>query len=375
MEGGSETRQYDAFGNVSQTTTTLNHINNTTLTSPVVTMKYAYDWLGRMKTMTFPKVFTDTSWNVPTGDGEVVTYAYDEGGALKTITGKTTPTSTAENYLSGIGYDEFGSRKNLVSGNGITTAYTYEPAQHRFSTVTATGKTQSGATVQFLNVAYGYDPVGNVLTVNNNVANSAIQPNNAQVGVGPSQITNTYDSLNRLTSSTGMYRGHSTSGQAYSTTFSYNGVNELHSKSQVDNGLTFAAGASGLSNPTFGTAIPGTSYTLLYAYTSGRVGQPGPIFDTNSVGTQSTRTETFDPDGNNIRRQRARREYARVRLGRDRPLEIRYAERRRAGPVSVHPRRRAHAEAGRRRRNDDFLLQPVPGHQRQQADDQEPVRR
>ena len=185
MEGGTESRQYDAFGNISQTTTTLHHINNTTLTSPVVTMKYAYDWLGRMETMTFPKV-VDNNWNIATGDGEVITYAYDKGGQIKQITGKATPTSTAENYLSGIGYDEFGTRANLVSGNGITTAFTYTPAQHRLSTVTASGKSASGTTVQFLNATYGYDPVGNVLTINNNIANSAIQPNSAVVGIGPS---------------------------------------------------------------------------------------------------------------------------------------------------------------------------------------------
>ena len=300
MEGGTELRQYDAFGNVSQTVTKLNHINNTSgFPSPTVTMKYAYDWLGRTETMTFPKVFTDGTWNIATGDGEVITYTYDAGGSLKQITGKLTPTSTAENYLSGIGYDEFGTRANLVSGNGITTAYTYEPAQHRLSTVTASGKVQSGATVQFLNVTYGYDPVGNVLTVNNNIANSAIQPNSATVGVGPLSITNTYDVDNRLSSSSGMYRGHSTSGQAYSTMFLYNGIDNITSKSQVDNSLTFAAGASGLSNPTFGTAIPGTSYTLHYSYTTGKVHQPGTIFDINSTGTQSTRTENFDLDGNN----------------------------------------------------------------------------
>jgi RHS repeat-associated protein len=298
MEGGTESRQYDAFGNVSLTTTTLKQINNTTLASPVVTMKYVYDWLGRMETMTFPKV-VDNNWNIATGDGEVITYTYDSGGRLKTITGKATPTSTAENYLSGIGYDEFATRKNLVSGNGITTAYTYDPAQHRLSTVTASGKSASGATVQFLNVTYGYDPVGNVLTVNNNVANSAIQPNSAVVGIGPSQITNTYDADNRLSSSSGLYRGHSTSGQAYSTTFLYNGINNITSKSQVDNPLTFAAGASGLANPTYGTALTGTSYTLHYSYTPGKAHQPGTIFDINSVGTQSTRTENFDADGNN----------------------------------------------------------------------------
>jgi RHS repeat-associated protein len=229
----------------------------------------------------------------------VITYAYDGGGRLKQITGKLTSTSPVENYLNGIGYDEFGSRKNLVSGNGITTAYTYTPEQHRLSTVTASGKSISGATVQFLNVSYGYDLVGNVLTVNNNVANSAIQPNSAMVGIGPSQISNTYDSLNQLLSSGGMYRGHATSGQSYNTISWYDSIGNITLKSQVDNSLTFAAGASGLSNPTVGAANGPTSYTLNFNYKAGKAHQPGTISETNSTGTQNTRTETFDPDGNN----------------------------------------------------------------------------
>src|SRR4029077_14999302 len=116
-------------GNVSKTTTTLKHINNTTLTSPVVTMQYSYDWLGRMRTMTFPQI-VDNSWNIATGDGEVITYTYDKGGTIDKISGKATPTSTAENYLNDVGYDEFGTRVNLVSGNGITTSYGYSPTRH-----------------------------------------------------------------------------------------------------------------------------------------------------------------------------------------------------------------------------------------------------
>ena len=70
-----------------------------------------------MKTMTFPQV-VDNSFNIAPGDGEVVTYVYDKGGRLEQISGKATPTSTPVSYLTDIGYDEFGTREVLISGNG-----------------------------------------------------------------------------------------------------------------------------------------------------------------------------------------------------------------------------------------------------------------
>jgi RHS repeat-associated protein len=296
MEGGSETRSYDAFGNVSETTTTLNHINNTTLTKPVVTMKYSYDWLGRTRTMTFPKVVA-SDWSIATGDGEVITYTYDKGGMIDKISGKATPTSTAENYLSDVGYDEFGSRANLVSGNGINTKYTYTPQRHFLSTVTASGKMGS-ATVQFANYTYGYDPVGNILTIANNPPQSALQPLGTMVGVGPISITNTYDEMDRLLTSTGKYRGHTTYGHSYSSTFAYDTIDNITNKSQSDTHLTFNASDQGLNGGTSPTPVVPTTYSLIYNYTSGKPHQPASLSDTNN-GQTRTRTEFFDANGNN----------------------------------------------------------------------------
>jgi RHS repeat-associated protein len=297
MEGGNETRRYDAFGNVSQTTTTLTHINNTTLPSPVVTMKYSYDWLGRMRTMTFPQVFTDTTWNIPAGDGEVITYTYDKGGMIDKITGKPTPTSATENYLNDVGYDEFGSRANLVSGNGIDTKYTYTPDRHLLDTVTATGKATSG-TVQFANYKYGYDPVGNILTITNSPPQSALQAVGTKVGVGPISITNTYDEIDRLRTSTGIYRGHTTFGHTYSSTFAYDTIDNITSKNQSDTGVNFPASAVGLQGGTPGNPVVPTTYSLTYNYTPGKPHQPATITDTNA-GSTRTRTERFDGNGNN----------------------------------------------------------------------------
>ncbi len=296
MEGGSEQRTYDAFGNVNQTTTTLKHINNTTLTSPVVTMKYTYDWLGRMLTLTFPKV-VDNSWNIAAGDGEVVTYTYDKGGMLDKISGKATPTSTAENYVNDIGYDEFGSRANVVSGNGITTAYTYTPTRHWLQTVTASGKA-GGTAVQFLNASYSYDGVGNVGVFDNLAGSTAIQPNGATVGVGPLHITYAYDELNRLVNSLALYHGHVNTGQSYSTVFSYGPTGNMLSKSQFDQPLTYASVSSTLSSGAAGTAVANTSYTLKPTFSSTKPHQATTIAETNSTNSTSTRTVSYDADGN-----------------------------------------------------------------------------
>ena len=61
---------------------------------------------------------------------------------------------------------------------------------------------------------FGYDSVGNVQTISNNIVDSAIQPDSATVGVGPLSIVNFYDNLNRLYQSMGQYRGHASSGEA-----------------------------------------------------------------------------------------------------------------------------------------------------------------
>ena len=66
MEAGSETRTYDHFGNVNKTVTTLNNMSSTTPPTIAFTMKYTYDWLGRMQTMTFPN-WIDQSFNILAG--------------------------------------------------------------------------------------------------------------------------------------------------------------------------------------------------------------------------------------------------------------------------------------------------------------------
>jgi RHS repeat-associated protein len=242
-------------------------------------------------------VFSDGSWNVPAGDGEVITYTYDKGGMIDKISGKLTPTATAENYLNDVGYDDFGSRANLVLGNGINTKYTYSPERHFLSGVTASGKATSG-TVQFANYTYTYDPVGNIRTIANNPPQSAIQAPGTVVGVGPLLITNTYDEIDRLTSSTGKYRGHTTYGHEYSSTFRYDTIDNLIEKHQTDTRLNFSAGAQGLQGGTPGPVVVPTTYSLNYKYVRSKPPhQPESITETNA-GTITPRPMQFDANGN-----------------------------------------------------------------------------
>ena len=50
------------------------------------TMKYTYDWLGRMQTMTFPN-WIDQNLQFIAGEGEKMSYVYDLGGNIDRITG------------------------------------------------------------------------------------------------------------------------------------------------------------------------------------------------------------------------------------------------------------------------------------------------
>ena len=92
-----------------------------------------------------------------------------------------------------------------------------------------------------------------------------------------------------------MYRGHSTAGQAYSTMFLYDSTDNITSKSQVDNSLTFSAGGSGLSNPTWGTAIAGTSYTLHYSYTRAKRTSQGRSSTSTASGRRARARSTSTP--------------------------------------------------------------------------------
>ncbi len=297
MEAGTEQRFYDAYGNVNKTVTTLQHVSgNPPPAAPTVTMKYSYDWMGRMLSLTFPQI-VNSSWVVPAGDGEVITYNYDRGGQLKSITGKP-PSTASENYLVDIGYDEFGQRIKLTSGNTIANSYTYSPTRRWLTDVSATAKPTSG-NIQFHALHFDRDLVGNIQTITNAPPQAAIRPDATPVGVGPLSITNVYDEGDQLTSSTGSYRGHSTFGYRYSATFTLGATGDPLTKAQSQVKTSFAATDTGLTNAHDNGTVAPTTYTLTYNYPA-KLGRPTSITEADSTGTIQTRTmAAADANGNN----------------------------------------------------------------------------
>ena len=62
-------------------------------------------------------------------DGEVLTYHYDSGGLVDAVNGVKADVRT--DYLTRLEYDKFEQRVFLELGNGLKTAYAYDPLTRR----------------------------------------------------------------------------------------------------------------------------------------------------------------------------------------------------------------------------------------------------
>ncbi|MCL5999138.1 MAG: hypothetical protein M1546_24205, partial [Chloroflexi bacterium] len=148
---------YDARGRATQEDKNLGAIGSWTT-------RYTYDAMDRMVSTIHP-----TSEAVSTG--------YDAGGRPVSLTslhaGNTTP------LISGAGYNALGQPTVITAGNGLTTRYVYwgldnfAPGYPNFAygrlrqvCVTANPTCPLGSTTgTYLNLAYNYDHVGNVITL------------------------------------------------------------------------------------------------------------------------------------------------------------------------------------------------------------------
>jgi RHS repeat-associated protein len=262
-ESGTETRQYDALGNVSQ----MKKTPATQLPSiPGVTyeMDYVYDSFGRVLNMTYP-------------DKEVVTYGYDSGGQVASVTGAR-KNGTQTTYVSNVTYNELEQRDRVAFGNGVTTSLAYYPDTKRLHfNVTVT---PPGQRVQ--NLEYIYDLVGNITSLNNNLPIPAPVTPNTVIAPGPVTQTFGYDDLYQLTSAAGTYTGCAcgcANHRSYTLGFQYDGLGNITRKTQND----VIIQPSGTSTTQIATTYnnPYTYGTLPHAPTG--------------VGGE---TVTYDPDGN-----------------------------------------------------------------------------
>ncbi len=146
----------------------------------------AFDALGRVVTQT-------------TRDGSVTTFTYNEASLLETVEVEVLGTTPATTFVSGVEYNARGQRTSITYGNGVSTAYTYDPDTFRLSRLVTTRASDS-AVLQDL--VYEHDPVGNITAIANDADDT--QYFNA-TAVSPDQSF-AYDATYRLIEATGRER-------------------------------------------------------------------------------------------------------------------------------------------------------------------------
>jgi RHS repeat-associated protein len=262
-ESGTEVRLYDQLGNESQMQRTMT-TQSSSIPSATYTMSYNYDTLGRVLNMTYP-------------DGEVVSYGYDAGG--KPITVQGTRKGTTTNYVTGVIYNQLEQRVLISLGNGASTHSFYLTDNKRLQSIVTTV-----GTTQLQNIGYGYDLVGNLTGVSNNLPTLPPVPPNTVIQPGFTFQTYGYDDLYQLTTASGQYRGCAcgcANQRFYTLTMQYDGLGNITRKTQNDT-IVPASGPSV-------TQVP-TTYDNTYAY-SATVRPHAP----SGIGTE---TLTYDADGN-----------------------------------------------------------------------------
>ncbi|MCW3840482.1 polymorphic toxin-type HINT domain-containing protein [Micromonospora yasonensis] len=257
---GTVSRRYGPLGELTQETRTTpaqgSHVETFTTT-------YAYDSFNRMLSLTFP-------------DGEKLSYHYNSGGQVDSAKG--VKGEFAYDYLKRLDYDKFEQRILLDTGNGTRTRFSYNAEDRRLSTIKA--NLSNGYVFQNLN--YGYDNVGNIMSV----VNDTVAPSGPEVGMqvgGPSTQTYQYDDLYQLTHAEGSYQPRTPQNDRYRVDLSYDSLHNVTRKTQVhelvSNGATIVEGK--------------LSYDYAYAYGSAKPHAP------TAIGIYSL---AYDENGNQVSR-------------------------------------------------------------------------
>ena len=241
--------------------------------------QWSYDWRGR-KTHESRAVIDQvdnnrnlgtyhTYWSYNSDDSvrqivypnqETVNYTYHAGGAFDQAFSVQDDTEISKYYVQGTGYDVDGRVVVRTLGqNLLSSSYTYTP----WNQAVQGGRlgrlfTQKiGSNNVFQDLNYTYDPVGNIIGIQNS-ANAAFSYN----------ITFQYDKLNRLDLATGTY----TENPVYSlatgniasrngVTYNYGNTAQKHAVTSTGDGRSFEYDENGNMRT---RNISGGSYTLVY---------------------------------------------------------------------------------------------------------------
>ncbi|HAK59696.1 MAG TPA: hypothetical protein DCO77_04845 [Nitrospiraceae bacterium] len=255
-ESGEEERFYGKLGEITKEVKTVN-----AKTPPVqqkkFTTEYVFDSFGRMLEMVYP-------------DGEKLYYAYDNGGMLRAAWGEKK--GNRYDYIKSLRFDEFGQRKSITYGNGITSYYTNDIKTRRLKNLLT--KLKNGRTIQ--NLLYEYDLMGNVLSLKNAIST----PTNTALPAGPVEQSFKYDDLYRLTLANGEYTFGPGKQNTYRNEFTYDTIGNMLKKDQDHK----------IIQPSLSVHKPKeTNYSLEYKYLSVK---PHAVTDAGD------KLYTYDPAGN-----------------------------------------------------------------------------
>jgi RHS repeat-associated protein len=153
------------------------------LESEMYTSQAAYDALNRPTALITP-------------DSTVISPGYNAASAVNKVEATLRGTKSPITIVDQIAYDAMGQREEIQFGNGIVTAYQYDPITFRLVQNVST-RISDRAAVQSLR--YSYDPIGNITQIEDAAQetiyfrNQVVAPNNDY----------TYDALYRLVSAQG----------------------------------------------------------------------------------------------------------------------------------------------------------------------------
>ena len=165
-----------AYGKLGEVTKTIRSVMLSTSDVRTYVFEFSYDSWNRIRQMKYP-------------DGEVLTYGYDAAGQLISMVSKKD--NTRYTLLEDMRYDQYGNVTYKKYGNGTESNYTYDPKRQHLTSMVATNSQG-----EFINAAYSYDKVDNILGIRNTAKPLST------IG-GTYSHSYTYDDFSRLVSASG----------------------------------------------------------------------------------------------------------------------------------------------------------------------------
>ena len=132
-------------------------------------------------------------------DNSIILPSYNEAGLLNGETVEHFKPASLTEYIKDIDYNEKGQRTKIIYGNDVTTRYEYDKETFRLRSLLSFHTSLGSTTQKLQDLNYTYDPVGNILRIEDKADDTTFFRN---MQVEPVSEYS-YDSLYRLKEATG----------------------------------------------------------------------------------------------------------------------------------------------------------------------------